>query len=115
MAGERFSNATLAYPPDSVQERNLETLSILTYYDDTTDKRLLMCDLCAKFFIFPKNRSLAKLLTHRNTNECLRRVLNSSKKRVEAQERAKEDELREQLFELGWPSTNLFIYAYHFI
>ena len=65
-------------------------------------------------FIFPKNRSLAKLLTHRNTSECSRRVLNISKKRVEAQERAKQAELREQLFELGWP-TNLLIYAYHFI
>jgi hypothetical protein len=49
------------------------------YYDDTTDERLLMCDLCAKFFVFPKNRSAAKLLTHRNTTECLRRVLSGSK------------------------------------
>jgi len=40
MGAERFSNAVLAYPADSVQERNLETGSTLVfpvYYDDTTD------------------------------------------------------------------------------
>jgi hypothetical protein len=71
-----YCNAALVQPLELVRVNYLDTglfLDFPVYYDETTKKTLLKCDLCGTFTVLGKKRSIGRIYNHRSSTGCIRR------------------------------------------
>ena len=71
-----YCNAALVQPLELVTVNYLDTgltLDFPVYYDETTKKTLLKCDLCGTFTVLGKKRSIGRIYNHRSSTGCMRK------------------------------------------
>ncbi len=80
-----YRNAVLLIPSEIIQYWDPsstgtggEALLFPVYHDDTTNKTLLKCDICGKFIVVGKARSIARLHNHRNQTGCKRKAIQNA-------------------------------------
>jgi len=74
-----YRNAALLVPPEIVHYRDpnstgADAILFPVYHDDTTNKTLLKCDVCGKFIVVGRMRSVARLYNHRKQTGCKRKA-----------------------------------------
>ncbi|KAF8067653.1 hypothetical protein FPV67DRAFT_1652655 [Lyophyllum atratum] len=70
------SDAVLVHPPEVahlLEGKTGRSLTFPIYFDATTDRTLICCDLCGKFYILGRTRSTVSLGNHRGKDKCKRR------------------------------------------
>lgn len=71
-----YCNAALLQPLEFVRLDYLDTglfFDFPVYYDETTKKTLLKCDLCGTFTVLGKKRSVGRIFNHRSSPKCDRK------------------------------------------
>ncbi|KAF5385949.1 hypothetical protein D9615_002664 [Tricholomella constricta] len=102
-------DATPADPPEEISitlSLSLESAAHIprpfpVFLETATRKRLIQCDLCAKFFaLLGRRDSTRRFLTHRGRGACQERVRKQVREEIVA--RAREDEVEALRVAFGW-------------
>ena len=96
-----YCNAAIVQPLELVRLNYLDSglfFDLPVYYDETTKKTLLKCDLCGTFTVLGKKRSIRRIYSHSSSTGCTRK-----QKRIESRDGELESGLEDCLPQHGRP------------